>query len=50
MTFEIKGIRPALVGEKSFRLFDNFRAFRHRLRHSYMYDIERAEEAPTEQS
>lgn len=40
MIVTIRGVRPAFLSEESFRLLDNLRAFRHLLRHAYMYDLD----------
>lgn len=40
MAIPIDGVRPAFVSGKCFRLLDNLRAFRHLLRHAYMYDLD----------
>ena len=41
MTYEIDGVRPALLSGPSFKLLDTLRAFRHRLRHAYVYDLDK---------
>jgi len=41
MTLKIEGVRPALLSDGVFRWLDDLRAFRQRLRHSYVYDIDR---------
>ncbi|MFH0798589.1 MAG: hypothetical protein V2A66_00200 [Pseudomonadota bacterium] len=40
MSVSIEGVRPALISADSRALFDNLRAFRHLLRHAYMYDLD----------
>lgn len=40
MKLRIDGVRPALLSEDGFKLLDNLRAFRHRLRHAYVYDMD----------
>ena len=40
MVFEIRGIRPALISEKSFEGLDELRGFRHVFRHAYTYGLD----------
>lgn len=40
MSLDIKGIRPALLSNETYRLLDNLRGFRHFFRHAYRYEIE----------
>ncbi len=40
MNLEIPGIRPKLIDDELYRLFDDFRAFRHKFRHSYSFDLD----------
>ncbi len=41
MKLSVKGIRPALISEESFRFLDEIRAFRHIFRHAYGYALEK---------
>jgi uncharacterized protein YutE (UPF0331/DUF86 family) len=40
MKEEIRGIRPALFSEKTYQLLNELRAFRHRFRHTYFYELD----------
>jgi len=40
MNLEIPGIRPQLIDDELFRLFDDFRAFRHKFRHLYSFELD----------
>jgi hypothetical protein len=40
MSLEIPGIRPRLVNDELYRLFDNFRGFRHKFRHLYSFVLD----------
>jgi hypothetical protein len=40
MNLEIPGIRPKLIDEELYRLFDDFRAFRHKFRHLYSFELD----------
>ncbi|BAF60766.1 hypothetical protein PTH_2585 [Pelotomaculum thermopropionicum SI] len=40
MRLSIEGLRPALVGEETFRCLNELRAFRHFFRHAYDTDLE----------
>ena len=40
MNLEIPGIRPKLIDDELFRLFDDFRAFRHKFRHLYSFELD----------
>lgn len=40
MKFNIPGFRPALIDEELFTLLDDFRAFRHKFRHSYTFELD----------
>jgi len=40
MLLEIEGIRPRLLSEKSFKILDELRGFRHVFRHTYNYELE----------
>ena len=40
MILDIKGIRPALISEMTFRHLDELRGFRHVFRHAYSYGID----------
>ncbi|RME41335.1 MAG: hypothetical protein D6796_15955 [Caldilineae bacterium] len=41
MTYEIPGVRPALLSEDSFLLLNSLRGFRHFFRHAYSIPLER---------
>ncbi len=40
MKIEIPGVRPHLLSEKSFKLLDELRGFRHYFRHAYEYELD----------
>jgi len=40
MHIPIKGIRPAVISDDSFKLLDELRAFRHVFRQSYVFSLE----------
>jgi hypothetical protein len=40
MNLEIPGIRPRLIDDDLFRLLDDFRAFRHKFRHLYSFELD----------
>jgi hypothetical protein len=40
MHLEIHGFRPKLIDEDLFRLLDDFRAFRHKFRHLYSFELD----------
>lgn len=40
MLLTIKGVRPALLSEKSFQHLDELRGFRHAFRHAYSYGLD----------
>jgi uncharacterized protein YutE (UPF0331/DUF86 family) len=40
MKIPIEGIRPALLSEKSYKLLNSLRAFRHVFRHAYSYELD----------
>jgi len=40
MKLEIPGFRPKLIDEEVYRLLDDFRAFRHKFRHSYSFNLD----------
>ena len=40
MKLEISGFRPRLIDEELYRLLDDFRAFRHKFRHSYAFELD----------
>jgi hypothetical protein len=40
MTIEIPGVRPAFFSEKSFKILDELRGFRHAFRHAYAYELD----------
>ena len=40
MTVSIQGVRPALLSDKAYILLDKLRAFRHVIRHAYVYDLD----------
>jgi len=40
MNLEIPGIRPKLIDDELYRLFDDFRAFRHKFRHLYSFELD----------
>jgi len=40
MNLEIPGIRPKLIDDELFRLFDDFRAFRHKFRYLYSFELD----------
>jgi len=40
MRLIISGYRPAVIDEELYRLLDDFRAFRHKFRHSYVFELD----------
>ena len=40
MKMEISGFRPKVVDEELYRLLDDFRAFRHKFRHTYAFELD----------
>lgn len=40
MRLSLEGLRPALIGEETFRCLNDLRAFRHFFRHAYDVDLE----------
>ncbi|MCK4485558.1 MAG: hypothetical protein KAU38_02215 [Desulfobacterales bacterium] len=40
MKLEISGFRPRVIDEELYRLLDDFRAFRHRFRHLYAFELD----------
>ena len=42
---EIEGYRPAVISNELFLLLDDFRAFRHKFRHSYSFELDWEKEA-----
>ncbi len=40
MTLEVPGFRPRVIDETLYRLLDDFRAFRHKFRHSYSFELD----------
>ena len=40
MNLEIPGIRPKLIDDELYRLFDDFRGFRHKFRHLYSFELD----------
>ncbi|MEW5768012.1 MAG: hypothetical protein AB1797_10390 [bacterium] len=40
MKMEISGVRPALISEEGYKMIDELRAFRHRFRHAYTYELD----------
>jgi len=50
MTVDIKGVRPALIGTKTFHLMDELRSFRHKIRHMYVFDIDKEKMKPALES
>lgn len=40
MKLEVAGYRPKVIDENLFRVLDDFRAFRHKFRYSYSYEID----------
>ncbi len=40
MKLDIEGIRPPLLGNNSYKILDELRAFRHYFRHAYGYELE----------
>ena len=40
MNLEIPGVRPQLIDDELYRLFDDFRAFRHKFRHLYSFELD----------
>lgn len=40
MKLVIPGFRPAVIDEELFTLLDDFRAFRHKFRHSYTFELD----------
>lgn len=45
MKLEIPGYRPQVITEELFGLLDDFRAFRHKFRHSYSFNLDWEKEA-----
>ena len=43
MSSEIPDIRPTLISERSYRILDRLRAFRHFIRHGYDYELDEDE-------
>ncbi len=40
MLLEVEGYRPRVIDEPLFRVLDDFRAFRHKFRHSYGFELD----------
>lgn len=40
MTLEIEGFRPRVISRELFLLLDDFRAFRHKFRYSYSFELD----------
>ena len=40
MNLEIPGIRPKLIDDELYRLFDDFRGFRHKFRYLYSFELD----------
>ena len=40
MKMEISGYRPKVVDDELYRLLDDFRAFRHKFRHTYAFELD----------
>ncbi|MBL7180961.1 MAG: antitoxin [Pseudomonadota bacterium] len=40
MKLEISGFRPRVIDKELYRLLDDFRAFRHKFRHSYAFELD----------
>ncbi|WP_342669563.1 hypothetical protein [Desulfovirgula thermocuniculi] len=40
MRLSLEGLRPALIGEETFRCLNDLRSFRHFFRHAYDMDLE----------
>jgi len=40
MNLEISGFRPKVIDEELYRLLDDFRAFRHKFRHSSAFELD----------
>ena len=40
MRIEVKGYRPKVIDKKLFEMLDDFRAFRHRFRHTYAFELD----------
>jgi len=40
MKLEISGYRPAVIDEKLFQILNDFRAFRHKFRHAYAFELD----------
>ncbi|MGA1863024.1 hypothetical protein OWM07_09075 [Deferribacter thermophilus] len=40
MAISIEGVRPNMISEKTFKLLNNLRGFRHFFRHAYSYELD----------
>ena len=40
MKVEVNGFRPSVINEELYLLLDDFRAFRHKFRHSYSFELD----------
>jgi predicted nucleotidyltransferase len=40
MNYEVAGYRPRVIDDNLLKLLDDFRAFRHKFRHSYSYELD----------
>lgn len=40
MNMEINGFRPRVIDKELYRLLDDFRAFRHKFRHTYSFELD----------
>lgn len=40
MTLEVPGFRPRVIDDELYRILDDFRAFRHKFRHSYSFELD----------
>ena len=50
LSLSIEGVRPALISEKTYKLLDELRAFRHFFRHAYSYELRYEKIVPTLES
>lgn len=40
MRYDVEGYRPRVIDDNLFKMLDDFRAFRHKFRHSYSYELD----------
>ena len=40
MRIEIEGVRPSILSDKSYKMLDELRGFRHVFRHAYSYELD----------